>query len=99
MGVPNPFNITVEEAPQFTNTGISGYAFRENTYKRSAFNNVTIDDNATKVIGKHQLMFGVHYRRDQLNVLPDQTWQEGLMNFGSNATALYDPASTPTSPL
>ncbi len=99
LGVPNPFDITTEAAPQFTNTGISGYAFRENTFKQHAFNNWTIDDNVTKIRGKHELAFGMHYRYDQLNILPDQTWREGLMNFATAATTLYDPASTPTQPL
>lgn len=99
LGVPNPFGITTEAAPQFTDTGIPGYAFRENTWKRHAFNNLTLDNNATKILGKHELQFGMHYRYDQLNILPDQTWREGLMNFNTAATSLYDPASTPTNPL
>jgi hypothetical protein len=98
LGLPNPFGITTTAAPQFTSTGISGYDFRENQYKRHAFNNLTIDDNATKMIGKHELQFGVHYRYDQLNILPDQQWLEGMHNFDTLATALYDPASTPTAP-
>lgn len=98
LGVPNPFDITTEAAPQFTSIGITGYEFRENTWKRHAFNNLTIDNNATKIIGRHEIQFGGHYRYDQLNILPDQTWKEGLMNFDTAATTLYDPNSTPTNP-
>ena len=32
-----------------------------------------------------------HFRQDQLNILPDQTWKEGMHNFDTLATALYDP--------
>ena len=99
MNLPNPFGVTSQAAPQFTSIGLTGYEFRENTWKRHAFNNLTFDDNATKILGKHELQFGAHYRYDQLNILPDQTWPEGLLNFDTSATALYDPASTPTQPI
>jgi hypothetical protein len=99
MNLPNPFGVTSQAAPQFTSLGLTGYEFRENTWKRHAFNNLTFDDNATKIIGKHEIQFGAHYRYDQLNILPDQTWPEGLLNFDTSATALYDPASTPTQPI
>jgi Carboxypeptidase regulatory-like domain len=98
LGVPNPFDVKTEAAPQFTSLGIPGYEFRENTWKRHAFNNLTIDNNATKIIGRHEIQFGAHYRYDQLNILPDQTWREGLMNFNTAATTLYDPSSTPINP-
>jgi Carboxypeptidase regulatory-like domain len=99
FNLPNPFGVTSQAAPQFTSVGLTGYEFRENTWKRHAFNNLTFDDNATKIVGKHEIQFGAHYRYDQLNILPDQTWPEGLLNFDTAATSLYDPASTPTQPL
>jgi hypothetical protein len=102
LGVPNPFGVTTEAAPQFTSTGIgsgsNAYDFRENTWKRGIFNNFVVDDNATKIFGKHELQFGGHFRYDQLNILPDQTWVEGYHYFDTAATTLYDPTSTPQSP-
>ncbi len=98
LGVPNPFGVTTEAAPQFTSTGINGYDFRENTWKRGIFNNFVLDDNATRIFGKHEWQFGGHIRYDQLNILPDQTWVEGYHYFDTAATTLYDPSSTPTSP-
>ena len=98
LGVPNPFGVTSEAAPQFTGTGINGYDFRENTWKRGIFNNFIVDDNATRIAGRHEIQFGGHFRYDQLNILPDQTWVEGYHWFDTAATTLYDPNSTPATP-
>ena len=76
-----------QAAPQFTGTGIDGYNFRENQYKQHRTNNWTLDNNATKIWGKHEFQFGGHFRQDRLNILPDQTWKEGMLNFSTNATA------------
>jgi len=98
MGTPNPFGVTTEAIPQFTSTGLSGYDFRTNTWKKGIFNNFVIDNNATKIVGKHEIQFGGHLRYDQLNILPDQTWVEGLHYFDVAATTLYDPSSNPQNP-
>lgn len=99
LGVPNPFGVTTEAAPQFTGTGLDGYNFRENQYKQHRTNNWTLDNNATKIFGKHDFQFGGHFRQDRLNILPDQTWKEGMINFDTLATAQYNPASTFENPI
>ena len=51
-----------------------------------------LDDNATKIVGKHEIQFGFHGRRDILNYLPQQQRSGGALTFPGVTTALYDPA-------
>ncbi len=90
LGLPNPFNS--DGFPGIYYTGLTGgccYYESMNT-RQSRFNYLIIDDNATKISGRHELMFGVHHRRDQLTILPDQQNKAGNNNFSTNATSLYD---------
>ena len=69
----------------------------QNTNAANEFYGV-LDDNATKVKGKHKIQFGFHYRFDQLDILPAQQQVAGNNNFATNATSLYDPGSSRTNP-
>jgi hypothetical protein len=97
LGLPNPFN--VGRWPQIQGTGLSSYQLITNDTKMNYENNYVVDDNVTKIHGKHELQFGGHFRHDFLNILPQQRYQAAQLNFGTNATALYDPASTPVNPI
>ncbi|HOQ46929.1 MAG TPA: TonB-dependent receptor [Bryobacteraceae bacterium] len=98
LGMPNPFNSSY--FPKFTELGIGNYAFNNNAPQNYHNGYIVIDDNATKLIGKHELQFGFHYRYDQNNQFPQQWHAEGMNKAGTGATALYDPsASTPTNPV
>ena len=94
LGLPNPFgtpdwpNITTSLA---TYSSEGGYFYQITSY-------VAIQENATKVQGKHELQFGLHSRFELLNMNPQGSYN-GTHDFSSNATALYDTASTPQSPL
>ena len=57
-----------------------------------------VDDNATKIVGKHELQFGFHFRADQMNLLPQQQQGAGSDSWASTGTALYDPNTSRTSP-
>jgi len=57
-----------------------------------------LDDNATKVFGRHQLQFGFHFRYDQMSEMPEQQFAAGLIDWSTNGTALYDPSTTRTNP-
>ena len=51
----------------------------------------TLDENLTKIVGRHQMQFGGRYRHQRMADLPDLTADhEG---FGVNPTAVYDPTS------
>ena len=56
---------------------------------------VGLEQNYTWVRNSHQFEFGWRYRRQALDVLPDQPAQS-VINFNSLATALYDPATGST---
>jgi hypothetical protein len=98
LGLPNPFN--VEGWPGLYDAGLYNwnYYFETDNTQASPFMFGIIDDNATKIAGKHELQFGFHYRWDQLNLLPDQQQIQGNHSWDTNATTLYDPASSRTNP-
>ena len=91
LKLPNPFKAT--GFPSLTSTGFGmDYEYADN--KR---NNITqifnLDQNFTKIRGRHELQFGGRFRNETLNVLPDQQQVQGSHTFASRATQLYDPAS------
>lgn len=97
LGLPNPFG--VERFPQITGTGLNGYSFQTNLVQRYTAAHMELDDHLTRIHGKHELQFGFHYRYNQSNQEAQQQNVEGAHDFGTLATALYDPKSTPTNPI
>jgi hypothetical protein len=97
LGLPNPFN--VNQWPGLYNLGFNGsYLFEtQNGTGFYAFYGI-LDDNATKIVGKHELQFGFHFRSDQMNLLPQQQQGAGSFSWASTGTALYDPTSSRTNP-
>ena len=97
LGLPNPLH--AEGYPWITNIGLSPTNYMVPTQRRDRYFNFYIfDDNLTKVLGKHEFQFGAHARFDQLTVLPQQTNTSGVVDFGTNATALYDPSTSRANP-
>jgi hypothetical protein len=97
LGLPNPLG--AEGYPWITNIGLNPTNYMVPTQRRDRYFNFYIfDDNLTKIIGRHELQFGAHARFDQLTVLPQQTNTSGVVDFGTNATALYDPTTSRTNP-
>jgi hypothetical protein len=66
--------------------------------RRAPFTYALIDDNITKVVGRHELQFGGHYRFDQLNYMYEQQHTQGSHEFNTLSTALYDPSSPRSEP-
>ncbi|MDR3793718.1 MAG: carboxypeptidase-like regulatory domain-containing protein [Terracidiphilus sp.] len=50
-----------------------------------------LDQNFTKTINKHQLMFGARIRHERFGQLPD--WASDGINFNGQDTAIYNPGS------
>jgi Carboxypeptidase regulatory-like domain len=50
-----------------------------------------IDENLTKTVGRHQMMFGVRYRHERFGSRPDEAKDE--VGFNGNGTGLEDPTS------
>ena len=100
LGLPNPFG--VGGWPGIYSAGLEnvGNGFEWETQNTNAANEFygVLDDNATKVKGRHEIQFGFHYRFDQLDILPAQQQVAGNDNFATNATSLYDPSSSRTNP-
>ncbi|MEK7408874.1 MAG: carboxypeptidase regulatory-like domain-containing protein [Acidobacteriota bacterium] len=98
LGLPNPFRL--KGYPFISEIGLTPSAYlranHTNVYDHAYY---IFDDNATKVMGKHELQFGAHIRVDKLTTLPQQVFGTGTTNFATPATALYDPASSRTAPL
>jgi len=95
--LPNPFNNN--EFPYLNSAGLGGSLeyVGQNTNAWHSFYGM-LDDNATKVIGRHQLQFGFHFRYDQMNEMPDQQFTAGIVDWATGATALYDPSTSRTNP-
>ncbi|HEU0141994.1 MAG TPA: TonB-dependent receptor [Bryobacteraceae bacterium] len=97
LGLPNPFGVA--GWPGIYDWSLRNYYFETGNPQATAFTYYVIGDNATKVVGKHELQFGFHFRYDQLNYLPDQQHPQGNHDTDTRGTALFDPASSPTNPL
>jgi hypothetical protein len=90
LGLPNPFNAV--DLPYMNQTGFGMTYVAQN--RRNSINQMfNVDQNFTKIHGRHELQFGGRFRHERLQVLPDQQFAQGSHNFASLATALYDPAS------
>lgn len=92
LGLPNPMG--AKQWPDILSFGLNG------TFYRTVYPNADksvfyqLDDNFTKIAGKHQLQFGGHFRRDVVNYLPQQEQSAGLVNPVANWTALWDPTGS-----
>ncbi len=91
LGMPNPFRET--GLPNFSGTGFGMvYSYADN--KRNNITQiVSVDQNFTKIHGRHEMQFGGRFRHERLHVLPDQQQVQGSHAFSSLATALHDPAT------
>ena len=95
MGLPNPFGAT--NFPTIDGGGLGSYGFGGDGIFYLISNYATFQNNATKLKGKHELQFGFHYRLE--DIPKSQNSLAGGYTSGTGATALYDPASTPTNPI
>jgi hypothetical protein len=100
MGLPNPFNVQGWPGLYMDQNGLYNglYYFETDNTQATSFTYVILDDNATKITGKHELQFGFHHRYDQLNALPDQQQPQGNNSWPTVATGLYDPSSSRSNP-
>jgi hypothetical protein len=94
LGLPNPFDEF--GFANVTSTGVGMEYVTAANRRNSIIHVYNLDENLTKVHGRHELMFGGRVRYEKMNVLPDQQQVQGAHAFSSRATALYDPASGST---
>jgi len=93
LGLPNPGH--QPGYPVINNigvgTGASNY-FQPINWNMQYFNYFILENNGTKIKGKHELQYGIHLRHDQLTYMPQQQRTAGSVTFQANTTALYDPS-------
>ncbi len=97
LGLPNPFHVAGIPYIQSIGFGPTRYIRPASTNEQD-YRYYIIQDNATKIVGKHELQFGANLRFDKLKTLPQQMLTTGTINFSNPATALYNPSSAPSSP-
>jgi hypothetical protein len=94
LGLPNPFN--EYGFPTIGSTGV-GMIYENPDNRRNNISHIfNLDENLTKIHGRHEIQFGGRYRFEQIDVLPDQQQPQGAHDFSSQATGLYDPGSGST---
>ena len=93
LGLPNLYNQV--SYPVVNNIGVgtgnSNY-FQPVNWKRNWYNYFIVEQNFTKVHGRHELQFGAHLRYDQLTTLPQHQQTAGFLQFPAVSTGLYNPA-------
>ncbi|MGH9719511.1 MAG: TonB-dependent receptor [Bryobacteraceae bacterium] len=91
LGLPNPFGGL--GFPRIQDTGF-GMDYDSNVNLNIDFSWIyNVDQNFTKIHGRHEFQFGGRWRYERVDVLPDQQVTYGQINFSTLATSLYDPAS------
>jgi hypothetical protein len=88
LGLPNNFSQS-----GFPNIGanlIMPYGGSQYNYGMSQIL-TTLDENMSKIVGKHQMQFGGRYRHERFGYLPDRS--ADTISFSNLATAVYDPAT------
>ena len=96
MGLPNPFGADV--FPLIFSTGLTDYEFAYGNVRFQRQGNAVADTNFTKIVGRHQFLFGSHFRYEQLNNRTDVSPKAGQHYFSTGATSLYDPTTSRTNP-
>lgn len=95
LGLPNPNG--QPGYPVINNIGVgtgSNNYFAPTNWNLRYFNYFILEDNATKIKGKHELQFGIHLRADRNNWMPQQQRTAGAVTFETNTTQLFDPVQS-----
>jgi hypothetical protein len=97
LGLPNPFKgIGFPRIPYSlsSSTGV-GMAYDSSINPTINYGKIfNVDQNFTKIHGRHELQFGGRLRWEQLETLNDQQISQGQLDYNNVApTALYDPTS------
>lgn len=88
LGLPNNFGQS--GFPEIGGNLIMPYGGSQFNYGMSQML-TNLDQNMTKIWGKHTTQFGGRYRHERFGYLPDR--QADTVSFATLATAVYDPAT------
>jgi len=90
LGLPNPFK--QKGFPYIQNVGMGAANYlRPYNHNLFDYDYYIVEDNATKIKGKHELQFGVRLKFDHLNTLPQQVNVTGITDFAN--VFVYRPQS------
>ena len=92
LNLPNPMGGAL--FPMIINTGFYQYKQPDNERNNRTWI-ATIDQNFTKISGRHELQFGGRIRAERFFELPDGA-RSGTVSFSGPQTGLYDSASGAT---
>jgi len=97
LGLPNPFNGIGFPRIPYSMSSSTGPGMSYDSSINPTINNgriYSVDQNFTKVRGRHELQFGVRIRYEALATLNDQQISQGQLDYNNVApTALFDPTS------
>ena len=91
LGLPNPFNRL--GFPELTNVGFDMATGESNQSFIDGTKIWTVQQNMTKVWGRHEVDFGGSLRYNKADIRPQEQYVKGMHQFSSLATALYDSKS------
>jgi len=95
LGLPNPNH--QPGYPVVNNIGVGAGAsnyFQPVNWNMQYFNYFILENNGTKMAGKHEIQYGMHLRYDQLTYMPQQQRTAGNLSFAAVTTGLYDPVNS-----
>ncbi|MGH9659095.1 MAG: hypothetical protein ACRD96_11165, partial [Bryobacteraceae bacterium] len=96
LGLPNPFQAA--NWPVISGTGLPGnWPFGSAGLFWLITNYGMIQDNATRIVGRHEFQFGFQARHELIEKSANSL--AGGFDAGTQATSAYDPASTPQNPI
>lgn len=97
LGLPNPFNgIGFPRIPySMSSTTGPGMSYDSSINPTINYGRIyNVDQNFTKIYGRHEFQFGARLRYESLETLNDQQISQGELDYNNVAqTALYDPTS------
>jgi hypothetical protein len=94
VGLPNPFQAF--NWPSMTDMDLGAYPFGSQLPFWLITNYGLLQDNATKIHGRHEFEFGFYSKYEIID--KSATSNSGPFSSNTLATALYDPTSTPANP-
>ena len=93
LGLPNNFG--EGGFPAISGMNTAGFVGNQNQYQQNSIDS-RIDENITRIVGRHQLQFGGLYRHERIFYLPSQ--QSYTTSFANGQTTGLENPNTGTSP-
>jgi hypothetical protein len=94
LGLSNPFKGIGFPRIQYSLTASGGMSYDSSINPNFDYSRIyVVDQNFTKIFGRHELQFGGRFRYESTDTMEDQQETQGGVNFNTSATGLFDPTS------